>query len=210
MRDSGFQRAMLWVLEGNERGERFYRSRRLGVRRPQDRRLPRCGGRRDPLPQASVTDAAFGAGRTPPAPRTRTPTTIPPQLTHGALLSGTSVEARETSDGSTCEQRPDCHSPPSARQQEPGPLTDPELEPAGGVAGRESRPRPGSRCRPCRPARRGRGRSRSSLRDGARAQSRRRRRRNVAGLGRGRPGAAASRGIGREPTPPPPRRRPVQ
>ena len=25
MRESGFQRAMLWVLEGNERGERFYR-----------------------------------------------------------------------------------------------------------------------------------------------------------------------------------------
>jgi hypothetical protein len=28
---------MLWVLEGNERAERFYRRRRLGAGRPQGR-----------------------------------------------------------------------------------------------------------------------------------------------------------------------------
>jgi hypothetical protein len=31
MRDSGFPAALLWVLAGNERAERFYRTARMGA-----------------------------------------------------------------------------------------------------------------------------------------------------------------------------------
>ena len=43
---------------------------------------------------------------------------IPPQLMGGVLLSSTSVNARNA-DGSTCEQRPDRHSPPSRVSRSP-------------------------------------------------------------------------------------------
>ena len=60
MRSSGFTRAILWVMEGNERGERFYRAAGWEPRRPEARHLP---GRRDrgaPLPQGSVAPQPAG------------------------------------------------------------------------------------------------------------------------------------------------------
>ena len=92
--------------------------RRLGAGRAEGRRVPRRDGDRAPLPQGSLSCAGAGGGRRDPPPSTRKPTTIPPQLNSGSVLSSTSVSARKSA-GSACEQRPDVHSSPSRVSSSP-------------------------------------------------------------------------------------------
>ena len=70
----GATEAVLWVLAGNDRAQRFYARRRLGGRRrPSERRGVERGRRRDPLPApASLITKKRGVGsraRRPPCRR---------------------------------------------------------------------------------------------------------------------------------------------
>ena len=208
MREYGFgngQSCGCW-RETNAASSLSIASRRLGARRPQARHVPGCRGLRAQLSQGPVAAQLSDEEEGPGAEHEHADHDASPVDGRRAV-----VDARQREECRRIDLRAE------ARPPLPAHASEAEVRFAGrpGAPTRmqrcwpRTRPRSGSRCHPCRPARRGRGRPPFGPRSCARARCRRTLRRRAVGRGRDRRAGSCKQTRRRErQAPPPPRQLP--